>query len=682
MTAAVPLHVITALGFGPLGYRAASGQASAQRRLDQISSSSNGFFTAVETCGITGQRLVVLLAELGGTANAEQLAHHTATADPGVIERAIDRLERAGIVVRGVKGGLRLSDDGLRLIQRRSVSYTDAQAITSDILAVICRQLGLRPTSRKQERIDAITGVFADAVERERIRGSLSQTALDLLDRIAATGQLGPLDPEVAGVHRYHLSSAAPSPYAHSRERVGGAAALAELADHGIVGIAPWEGHIWIWREARPITNAAIVTDWEVAPPPATTTIDPGVLRLPEMTHLVDRCLDVWAAASIAVLKNGEARLPKAAVRTTAKQLGVDQEPVDLAARLAISIGLLRPHTTGMTGRGRNRRPEQVWQADPVLIGAWQQHSATERWARLIAEWCRPRLDVGVQLLVNRHLLLWELTKLTPDTAWTGPVETFCRWFADEHTSLGHPDACTEVIDDLRHLGVVTGGDTIALTPAGRLVLDGAERLTDAEFGGATTAVVQPDFTVIAPPDLDPDLLARLRTIAELVTDGGALVFRLVESSITRAVQAGDHGDSIVEFLRELSSVPISDTVERLVHDAASRAHSLTIHPATSVIVVDDPADLATACSIASAKLTRLTDTVASSPLPPAKLLAALDRKGLIPHVAAVTSGSAAPRASDRSDRGPADRSDADPLVVRGALTATPDLVQQLLGPR
>src|SRR5690606_26364707 len=194
--------------------------------------------------------------------------------------------------VRGIKGGLRLSDDGMHHIQQRSVSYADAQAITSDVLAVICRQLGLTTPNRKQERVDAITAAFADADERERIRGSLSKAALDLLDRIAATGRLGPFDPELVGVPRYRLSNAAPSPYARlRRQRDDRPNPLAALASHGIVGIAAWEAEIWIWREARPITNAAIITDWQVASPPATTTIEPGPLRLPEIGHLIDRCL-------------------------------------------------------------------------------------------------------------------------------------------------------------------------------------------------------------------------------------------------------------------------------------------------------------------------------------------------------------------------------------------------------
>lgn len=121
--------------------------------------------------------------------------------------------------------------------------------------------------------------------------------------------------------------------------------------------------------------------------------------------------------------------------------------------------------------------------------------------------------------------------------------------------------------------------------------------------------------------------------MAEVENQSGAVVSRLTLDRITTAVQRGESVETIVEFLTELSSVPLADTVVRLVHDAASRVGRIRIVHAPTVVAVNDPADLVAALAVKAAKLTRVTDTVAVSELPHAKVRAALDKQGLAPDV-------------------------------------------------
>ena len=51
------------------------------------------------------------------------------------------------------------------------------------------------------------------------------------------------------------------------------------------------------------------------------------------------------------------------------------------------------------------------------------------------------------------------------------------------------------------------------------------------------------------------------------------------------------------------------------------------------MVVVSDPVDLVTACSVKAAKLRPISDTVAVSELAHPKVQAALERKGLVPEV-------------------------------------------------
>ena len=148
----------------------------------------------------------------------------------------------------------------------------------------------------------------------------------------------------------------------------------------------------------------------------------------------------------------------------------------------------------------------------------------------------------------------------------------------------------------------------------------------------ASTAIVQADLTVVAPPDLRHDLSVRLALLAEIESDSAAVVYRLSPERITRAVQAGDTADDIIGFLSELSPVPVADTVERLVIAAAARAGRVRVIAASTVVIVTDAADLTAACSVKSAKLTAVSDTVAVSEVAASKVTAALEKKGLTPH--------------------------------------------------
>lgn len=243
----------------------------------------------------------------------------------------------------------------------------------------------------------------------------------------------------------------------------------------------------------------------------------------------------------------------------------------------------------------------------------------------------------------------------------------------------------------------------------GWLALDDPKALLDADLGGATTAVVQADETIVCPPDLDPDVLARLSRLARIESDAGARIFRLDDTLVTKAVQRGDTAEEILTFLDELSSVPLPDTVRRLVTDAAGRVDRVRVVSASAVVVVTDPVDLVAACKVKSAKLTPISDTVAVSSQPAVKVRDALDRKGLAPLTVAADDDQATPRtASDeaaglerrpRRQRELADRhgvsglaSSADHLevearrarnpsarlAVKGPIAVTPGLLERL----
>ena len=642
---AVPLNAIEVL----LPRRSSRSRSAAT--LLSLRDSDRGLWNAIDSAGRTGRSIMTVLAALGGDATPQQFAFQTAAADVDDLAEATDRLCAAGLVERRADGSLSLAG---RLAARSPIpSMADPNMINSDVLAVICRRVGVAtpiPT-RKSDRIDAIAAVFADTTEAARVRGSLPGLAQQLLDEIARVGGVSMIDPERIGVESYLLRYAAPSPYQQrfpeylrDNHRL---LALRDLAAVGIVGLGEWGGDVWIWREAWPLLDRAFITDWPAVRPPEVVAVADSAVRMPSIVAAVDQALQAWEANPPAVLKNGDARVAKTHVRATAKSIGATETTVDLVGRLVIALGLLLPNVVATSGRGRNRRVEQSWMADPTLLAAWQQTAPIDRWLRLFAEWCSPSTDVGEQLLANRQLVLWELAGLD-DATGVRDERAFATWMAHRYGTIGVEGAVAECIAELRSIGAVTVDGPVALTRLGRAALTDPATVGDVVGEQASSAIVQADLTVTAPPDLRHDLTVRLALIAEIESDSAAVVYRLSPERITRAVQAGDTAEDIIGFLTELSSVPVTDTVERLVIDAAARAGRVRVIAATTVVIVSDAADLATACSVKSAKLTAVSDTVAVSDVAAGKVTAALEKKGLAPH--AVVDTAARPRRSSEAE--------------------------------
>lgn len=622
---AAPLNAISAAGFGPF----ASAGRTGRSRLTSVRNSLQGKLQALQSCGVTATRIVLVLNASGGRMGAEQFAFHTGPCEPGELATAIERLTVIGAIQTDPDGTVRLDHQIAGALAATARSYRDPSAVTVEQLAAMCGSLGVRSGTRKHERIEALTAALGDASRHDELRGRLSAGARTLFDRIARAASTRTVTPETVGIPHHHVYSMSYYRSARAGDDTPEVAALRELVKAGLVGCSAWDHELWVWSEAWPLTGLPLIIDWSVHPMPETSAIAPAPRRVPGVVAVLDSLLATWVTDPPTVLKNGEPRLGKSEVKAAAKTLRVDAAVVDVASRLAISIGLLLRNEAGRSGRGRKQRIDMVWKCDPAMLSAWQQRSVVDRWARLVAEWCAHRPGVGMQESANRHLVLWELSAL-PDGVGYTDTDRFVRWFADRYGSLGHPDAAAECLADLRALGVVPG-DAVSLTPVGRAVLTDPAGLANALGADSRHAIVQADLTVIAPPDLAHELVAGLEAIAELESASGAAVYRLDPDRITRAVQTGRTADDIVAFLDELSSVTVPDAVGRLVQEAAQRAGSVRLIAAPTVLVVSDPADLVTACSIKSLKMNTISDTVAWTTVPLAKVRAALDRKGLAP---------------------------------------------------
>ena len=638
--AAAPLTALALAGYGTAGRPVAPLDA---RRLRTFLDSPDSVHLALESCGAVAGGLLTILAACGGRLDALALAYQTRSANPAELDATLDRLETTGIVTRGRDGSVAWTSVAARRIAASHRSMAEPNAIVNDDLALVCRTLGIEAPERKTDRLAAIRATFADQAARQRIRDGLSIGALVLFDDLVRLAGHLPIDAAALGLSYWELSTARFSRYptAPGLRLEPGAEALRELVRSGIVGVDTHESQLWIWAEAWPLAGRPIVEDWSSASrPPLGIVSSHGEAAVPSCIGVLDRLLDRWAEQPPAVLKNGDARLGKTDARTLAKAVSADPVTVEVLGRIVIGMRLALADETGRSGRGRNLRIDQAWCLDADLHKAWTERPPLRRWVRLVAEWCSPTLDADPIVLANRHLVLWELQQLGPTEAYVGD-DAFAAWIEDRHGPIAQADRVAEIVTELRALGVVTATG-VALTGRGRLALADPAAVTRDDEAGATRAFVQTDLTVVAPPDLRHDLVLALDRIAVVESTGGVTIHRLDAGRITRAVQAGDTPEGIVALLEGLAGTVLPDTVTRLVHDAAAGAASVRLATASTVVVVDDPAQLTTACAIKSLRLTRLAPNVAVTDVALAKVQAALVTKGLAPKVTATATPKAA----------------------------------------
>jgi hypothetical protein len=108
-----------------------------------------------------------------------------------------------------------------------------------------------------------------------------------------------------------------------------------------------------------------------------------------------------------------------------------------------------------------------------------------------------------------------------------------------------------------------------------------------------STWVVQPDRTIVVPPNAHPEAVMALWTVAQLQSSQGASVFRVTPDSIAAAMNRGLGPAEIRALLQGGSKVPLPPTVERLIDDQGQKYGRIKVGAAQTYVTVDDPALLA-----------------------------------------------------------------------------------------
>ena len=361
---------------------------------------------------------------------------------------------------------------------------------------------------------------------------------------------------------------------------------------------------------------------------------------LPLVLEHADALLAHWRTRPAEALATGGLGVRQ--VREAGKALGLHSAEVGLLTHLTADVGLLGVAETGSSGRGRNRKVQRRW-APTALLDEWAAQRPADQWAHLVAAWRGSmrlwELD-GLPERMENDRIVTSPRALAVRSAWllllrglpagTGLDEAALQQVAAARFPmlLGHGET-EPLLTASRLLGLVPDHGPVGLTTAARALLDGPDALEALLPPPATEVIVQADLTVTAPPGAAPEVTRALARWADLESAAGARVYRIDERRLAAALDDGDDADGILRWLDEHSRVGVPQNVDYLVRDVARRRGQVRGGSTASYLRCDDPALLTSALAVKAAKLRLLAPTVAVSPLPLQKLLAALADKGV-----------------------------------------------------
>jgi hypothetical protein len=146
--------------------------------------------------------------------------------------------------------------------------------------------------------------------------------------------------------------------------------------------------------------------------------------------------------------------------------------------------------------------------------------------------------------------------------------------------------------------------------------------------------LLQADLTVIVPGPLERDLAEQLASVATVESAGAAMVYRISEASIRRALDTGRTASELHGLFSRHSKTPVPQGLTYLINDVARRHGQLRVGMAASFVRCEDTALLAQAVAAPAAvelEMRLLAPTVAVSQAPISEVLAALRAAGFAP---------------------------------------------------
>ncbi|RCW43591.1 XPB/Ssl2-like helicase family protein [Halopolyspora algeriensis] len=367
------------------------------------------------------------------------------------------------------------------------------------------------------------------------------------------------------------------------------------------------------------------------------------VLELSRHTELL---IEAWGEQPPDVLRSGGVGVRD--LRRTGKALGLDENRLALLVEIAVAAGLI--------AESEGDEPEWV---PTVQADTWLAAAPEQRWSLLARAWLDlPRIPGLVGARDDKERLIGPLSEdlrrpQAPEERRRalnlldelpsghgvrdpGNAAAVLAWRAPRRGGRLRDDFVHWSLSEATALGIIALG---GLTTAGRALLEGdateAARLLGAALPEPLDHVlVQADLTVVAPGRLEPDLASEMNLVADVESAGSATVYRVGESSIRRALDAGRSADDLHALFRDRSRTPVPQSLTYLVDDVARRHGRLRAGTASTFLRCDDPVLLAEVLAnpgVSELGLRRIAPTVLISPLPLSDVVSGLQTAGFAP---------------------------------------------------
>lgn len=554
--------------------------------------------------------------------------------------------EASNLVIAGLAhlkdGQLRSHSDIARYIPMALPMFEDdASSINTNRLATACRRMGIKPGLTKAERAEALQQALRDPDAVAHSLSTAGPEARRMFERIVELTTVDrygfadtdepagyvPLDRLVREESRDYWAASRDLVTAFSGRSVS--TPVGELIERALISTSHgWGDQLWLYLDVAHTQGLSLGP--ALVPPPV---IDGSpVHETPTApTRVVAQLGDVVAYLGdhpVEGKKSGDRRAPVSTWRSAAKATAIPKELGVLLGGLAADLGLIYARALPARGRGRKvERPVQ-WLANPRRLAAFGQLDVGTRWLSIVDHWLGGGRDEDAYAnSVKRSVTMSVLASLPDGEAIA--VDDFVAFATRRHLALSDVNELKGQLVAAASLGLIGDPEVPGLTAAGRAAIVGADAVNQLLGGGARTFLVQPDHSVMAPPDLAPDVAATLMRYADLESEGGASVWRLSARRLAQAAPTTSP-EEVQAFLSDGSSVPIPDAVLRFVGDAMGSVSPVTVTEVGCVITAADPVVITDAARHKTAKLTVVAPGVATSPLAASRVRDVLATKGIV----------------------------------------------------
>ncbi len=624
------------VGTGPLRvWLGASTRAPGRKQLAGALANPHVLRLTIELLDAASAQLLVVLASRGGAIAAHDLAQELGPdALPDRHRMVADLVDRFLLEEHTPEAALRLRAGVADMIARpgRPIDRMVLdQTITKQHLGHYLENLGLEQIPiGKMQRIDALRDVIGTATRLERLVDSFQQPEREMFDRLVAAGGRGIAGDRLTN-NWWQLRLYSPvdqRPVSARPQLTPQSAALQHLIDIGLVWVEREMRHVGLWLETLTAVNGRTFAQWPAAPVTTLKPLDHHAPVHPDALSTLQTLIRQVAAEPIPGLKTGGIGVK--ALRDIAKRMGWPVDHVGPLVHLALGLGLIT-QMSEFVGRGRNATWIHRYEVSAERTSEWRRLGIADQWVQLVDAWLdaldAPGESRSLESVLRRQVVA-DLLALTDGHG--VPHGDLVPWVRANHLMAERVDL-DHLHAHLVTLGLCPANGPVGLGALARTVLTEPASLHDLLPAQDLTFVVQADFSVIAPPALDPAVRARLDRLCTAESKGSVAVLRLDRTRIATEMAAGETARSVLDFLTDNSSVPIAPVVAQMLVDVERQRGGLSARTAATVVTADDVLGLAAAVKVRSARLTLIAPTVAVSDLALDKVMSALRKAGLAP---------------------------------------------------